>query len=208
MDSENRVQWIYSSKNNKELEERYDQWAAEYDADLEKDFGWAGPQLMADLAADYVEKDARILDAGAGTGLVGVALKQNGYHNLVAGDLSEGMLKQADQKGVYRELHQVVLGESMGFETDAFDAVVSVGVFTEGHAPCEAFDELVRVTRPGGHVMFTLRPDVYEENGFKEKQSELESNGSWKRVKATEPLKLLPTGEPELGFQIWVYQVL
>ena len=37
-DSHNRVQWVYSSSSNQELEERYDQWAAEYDKDLAEEF--------------------------------------------------------------------------------------------------------------------------------------------------------------------------
>ena len=33
----------------------------------------------------------------------------------------------------------------------------------------QARDELVRVTLPGGYIVFRLRPDVYESSGFKEK---------------------------------------
>ena len=38
MEGQNKVQWIYSSRSNEELAERYDQWAKDYDADLERDF--------------------------------------------------------------------------------------------------------------------------------------------------------------------------
>ena len=31
MAEQNRVQWVYSSQNNQELAERYDQWAEDYD---------------------------------------------------------------------------------------------------------------------------------------------------------------------------------
>ena len=36
--SEERIQWVYAATNTQELEERYDQWAAAYDKDLEDDF--------------------------------------------------------------------------------------------------------------------------------------------------------------------------
>jgi len=59
-----------------------------------------------------------------------------------------------------RLLARMVLGETLEFETDAFDAVTCVGVLTFGHAPASSLDEFVRVTKPGGHVTFTVRPDV------------------------------------------------
>ena len=90
MEGQNRVQWIYSSRNNQELAERYDQWAKDYDSDLERDFAWVGPQRAAEILAQHVPKEANILDAGAGTGLVGQCLAQLGYQNMVAMDLSAG----------------------------------------------------------------------------------------------------------------------
>jgi hypothetical protein len=82
-----------------------------------------------------------------------------------------------------------------------------VGVLTVGHAPASSLDELVRVTRSGGHIVFTLRPDVYEGSGFKEKQAKLESEGKWKLVEVTDPVPVLPKGEPDVFHQVWVYQV-
>ena len=207
MEKQSKVQWIYSSRNNQELEERYDQWAKDYDADLEQDFGYQGPQRTAEFFTRYVPKTARILDAGAGTGLMGEILGKLGYHDLVAMDLSQGMLEEARKKNVYREFHQMVMGEPLDFTTDYFDAVISTGVLTVGHAPASSLDELVRITKPGGHIVFTLRPDVYEDSGFKEKQTALESESKWKLVEVSEEFQTIPKGEPDVYHQIWVYQV-
>ncbi len=206
-ESHNRVQWVYSSTSNQELEERYDQWASDYDKDLAEDFAWNAPKNAAQVFAKHVQVGAKILDAGAGTGLVGECLSEMGYRDLAAMDLSLGMLQEAREKKVYDGFHQMVLGEQLGFETDAFDAVISVGVFTLGHAPPHAFDELVRITKPGGFIVFSLRTDVYEENGFKEYLSGLEAAGKWKLAEATDPFQPLPKGEPEVFHQIWAYQV-
>ena len=140
MSSENKVQWIYSSRDNPELAERYDQWAKDYDSDLEQDFGWVGPQQAVEVFSKYVPKDARVLDAGAGTGLVGKSLHELGYRELVAMDLSQGMLDEAHKKGVYLELRRMVMGETLDFPTDHFDGVVSVGVLTVGHAPASSLE--------------------------------------------------------------------
>ena len=175
MTEEDKLQWIYSSRDNQEIEERYDGWATDYDNDLEHDFAWRSPQETSKVLARYVNKNARVLDAGAGTGLVGSELAKLGFDNLVAMDLSQGMLDEANQKSVYQELRQMVMGDSLDFPTDSFDAVISVGVLTLGHAPPSSFDELVRITKPGGYIVFSLRPDAYECNGFKDKMDELES---------------------------------
>lgn len=207
MTEQNRVQWVYSARNEQELEARYDQWAAEYDGDLETDFGWLSPQRTADTLAQYVARDAIILDAGAGTGLVGQCLYDLGYRQLTAMDLSLGMLEVARQKNIYQALDQMVMGETLDYATDRFDATVVVGVFTQGHAPAGSLDELVRVTKPGGHIVFSLRTDTYRENGFKEKQEALEAAGLWQQVAVTDAFQPLPKGEPEVLHQVWVYQV-
>jgi hypothetical protein len=78
---------------------------------------------------------------------------------------------------------------------------------TVGHAPASSLDELVRITRPGGHVVFSLRPDVYEGSGFKDKHAALEASGKWTLVEVSDPTPVLPKGEPEVMHQVWVYRV-
>ena len=206
--SEERVQWIYSSQNNSELSERYDEWAKDYDKDLSEVFGWIAPKTASDYLAKYVEANSNVLDAGAGTGLVGLALAEHGFQNLTAMDLSEGMLKEARNKNVYKSFDQMTLGEHLDYETNSFDAVITVGVMTLGHAGPESFDELIRITKPQGYIVFTIRTDVYLENGFKEKQAEVESNKLWKLVEISDEFHPLPVGEPEVLHQVWVYKVL
>jgi len=207
MKRQERVKWVWSSQDNKELEGRYDQWAQDYDADLDEEFGYVSPQRAVDVFRRYVPKGARILDAGAGTGLVGELLLKQGYSNLVAMDMSVGMLEKARAKNAYREFHRMVMGETLGFSTDSFDAVISIGVLTVGHAPASSLDEMIRVTKPGGSIVYTLRPDVYRNNGFKEKQDALVVEGKWILAEVSEEFQALPKGEPDVYHQVWVYQV-
>ena len=119
VEQQNVVQWVYSSRNNEELGKRYDHWAKSYDEDLDRDFGWSGPLRTVEMVTKYVPTNARVLDAGAGTGLVGKLLADQGYTDLVAMDLSAGTLEEAGKKSVYREFHQMVMGARLDFLTNS-----------------------------------------------------------------------------------------
>ena len=207
MPEEGKIQWLHTARNLQEMEDRYNQWATEYDADLQNDFAYNGPQTAAALLTRHVPKGARILDAGAGTGLVGQCLAGLGYTDLTAMDLSPVMLDESRKKNLYRELHQMVMGEPLDFPSDAFDAVVSVGVFTMGRAPASSFDELVRVTRPGGHLVFSIRLDAFKTGGFDQKLVALEAQHKWQLAEVTDPFAPLPKGEPDIFYRVWVYRV-
>ncbi|MGB2813661.1 MAG: class I SAM-dependent methyltransferase [Dehalococcoidales bacterium] len=206
MGKQDKLKWIYSSRNNQELTERYNQWAKDYDHDLTHEILDRSPELSVDFFTRYVAKEAKVLDAGAGTGMVGEILAKNGYTDLVAMDLSQEMLEEARKKNVYRELHQMVMGEPLDFATNSFGATICVGVLTVGHAPASSLDELVRVTRPGGYIIFTLHTDTYQNSGFKEKQTALESEGKWKLVEKSEKLQLV-ANEPDISHHIWGYKI-
>ncbi|HZC18358.1 MAG TPA: class I SAM-dependent methyltransferase, partial [Rubrobacteraceae bacterium] len=148
-----------------------------------------------------------IFDAGAGSGLMGVVLAPLGYGDIIGIDISPEMLELARKKGVYKELHQMELGGRLDFPDDAFAAVVSTGVFAAGHAPPESFEDLIRLTRAGGYLIFSVRTDVYEEGGFREKQEALEREGRWRLVEATEPFSHLRFEDPELKVRVFAYQV-
>ena len=205
-DSHRRVQWVYESTSNQQLEERYDQWAAEYDQDLDEVFAWNAPQNGANMLAKLLPTSAAVLDAGAGTGLVGKCLADAGFNNMAAMDLSQGMLDEARKKNVYNAFHQMTLGETLDFNTGAFDAVISVGVFTLGHAPINSFDELVRVTKPGGYIVFSLRTDMVAD-GYQEYFDKLVADGKWRLAEKSDYFQPLPKGEPEVFHQIWAFRV-
>ena len=207
MSKEDRLKWIYSSKDNEELAERYDQWAESYDQELEEDYGWQIPQLMVEELSHLTPRSGRVLDAGAGTGLVGRYLGALGYGDLVAMDLSNEMLNKAREKGVYGEFYQMDLAETLNFPDNSFDAVVCAGVLTFSHAPAKSLNELVRVTKPGGHLLYSLRTDAYESMGFEEITKGLDGDGKWKLLEK-KGHQSFAQKEQEVVHDIWVYQVL
>ena len=200
-----RVNAVFEAQNPQELAARYDEWAASYEDDMD-DHG--GPQEATEVLTRYVAPDARILDAGCGTGLAGQILAARGYRQLEGLDLSAGMLREAGNKGCYTALHQQTLGEALDFPSAIFDAVLSVGVFVRAHAPSRSLAELIRITKPGGYIIFTLRPAFYVATDFKATMTALAEAGRWRLVETTEPFDGRYKHSPGINLQVWVYEVL
>ena len=198
---------VYGARSRDDLEAIYDRWAGEYDEDATEYFGYLGPELALERIQRLVPKQARILDAGAGTGRLGRLLAGVGYNNLVGFDLSRGMLAQAGRLGVYTALHHMALGETLGFDDDAFDATACIGTLTTGHAPAEGIDELIRVTRAGGLIVVSLNLDTYGDDGIEARIERLVAERRWTLVEASGPLKIMPRGEPDMNHEIRVYRV-
>ena len=172
--------------------------------------GYTNPAVAAALVARHVRApDSRILDAGVGTGIIGEILSILGYRNLTGIDMSEGMLAKARERNVYSDLRNRVLGEPLDFDDGAFSAVVSFGVFTPGHAPAAAFDELTRVTRPGGHLIFTVSTAAWRDGDFRQKLHGLEQAGRLGAVESTDEYRPMPLSQTESTFttRAYVYTV-
>jgi MFS family permease len=198
---------LYGAANFEELRAEYDRIASAYDDALLDDMGYRSPGAVTAVARRLLPAHARILDAGSGTGLLGVALSEAGFTRLDGLDLSPRMLIEAARKGVYGELREGRLGEDLDYETGTYEGVVSAGVLTIGHAPAVSLEELVRITRRGGHVIFTLRSDRMPP-GFEDKIAELERASRWKLVERGEEFQALPSGEPEVLVRVWAFRVL
>jgi predicted TPR repeat methyltransferase len=199
---------VYRSPSRDALKSTYDQWAASYDADMVLT-GYVHYPVLTGLVCRYVpRKDSTILDAGVGTGALGSLLNLLGYNNLSGIDMSDGMLAKAAERKCYSDLRKAVLGEKLDFVDRSFDAIVSTGTFTEGHAPASAFDELVRLLETGGVIIFTVAGMVWEEKGFKAKLVDLVSSGALKLIEVTQPYQPMPysPAESHITTRAYVYR--
>ncbi|TVT26196.1 class I SAM-dependent methyltransferase [Amycolatopsis rhizosphaerae] len=196
-----------TATNSQEAARIYDDWAEDYERRI-LSYGYSTPAVAAGFFGRYVAPGAgSVLDAGAGTGMMGQVLAPLGYHDITGIDISENMLKVAREKRVYRDLRRMELGRRLDFPDHTFAAVVSTGVFAAGHAPPESLTELVRVSRPGGCVIFSVRTDVYVEGGFRDRQDALEREGKWRLLQTSEPFSHLRYEDPGLKVRIFAYRV-
>jgi predicted TPR repeat methyltransferase len=182
---------VYDAKRPEEVAALYDRWADTYDGEMAQ-AGYRHPTICLALLARHLPRGAApLLDAGAGTGLIGEWLGIMGYPMVEALDISDGMLAQAARKNVYVALHRLALGGDLPFTDGAFAGIISAGVFTSGHVGVEGLDELVRICAPGGVIVLTVKNTLWEE-GFSKRIAELETAGVVSRAEETEPYVSMP----------------
>jgi SAM-dependent methyltransferase len=204
-DLETWLERVYQSDGDRAtLDGLYDQWASDYDQQI-----WASGNPYIAITAGFVGRrvadfDARILDAGCGTGNMAQILTQMGYRHIDGLDPSAGMLAVAGRKQIYRELHQLYLGERVDLPDASYDAVVAAGVLTHGHAPPESLDGILRLTRTDGIILFSLSQIAYEEYGFKQKIAELDAAGRWRKLDQSELFRTYPFSDKEAHLRHWV----
>ena len=130
--------------------------------------------------AKYFNPHETILDLGCGAGRIALGLAKLGYHRVFGGDLAEGMIAQAREIGVILGLEVAFSRQDatcLEFEDETFDGIV-FGFNGLMQIPLrdnrrKALSEIWRVTRPGGHFVFTTldREDRLYESVFKDESN-------------------------------------
>ncbi len=171
---------IYKIKKPEELLKYYQDWTDnnKYNKDM-VDWNYTAPQETVSVLRKYaLNKNSRILDAGCGTGLVGIELKKYGYSNIEGVDFSQSMLDLVPQN-IYQKIEKIDLNKPLKFKHNIYDVVMCVGTFTYGHVKPHALDEIIRITKNKGLICFTINEGIYEEYGFDKKIKELTNNKLW-----------------------------
>ncbi|MEZ5925505.1 MAG: class I SAM-dependent methyltransferase [Hyphomicrobiaceae bacterium] len=183
---------VYAAKSPDEIAALYDAWAATYEKEM-AEIGYRHPSVGLALLTRHLARGAApVLDAGAGTGLLGEWLAILGYPHVEALDISEGMLAVAAAKGCYRKLHRLALGGALPFADGQFAGVTAVGVFSTGHVGPEGLGELVRCTRKNGVIVLTIKLALWERS-FRAAVAELVGAGCVSIAEETPPYVSMPT---------------
>ncbi|MCS6873714.1 MAG: methyltransferase domain-containing protein [Pyrinomonadaceae bacterium] len=137
----------------------YDKFAKKYDKFLLP----AEQKFLAKWrreALGLLPENAKILEIGAGTGLNFQFYPTSRL--LVASDISRNMLLQASEKSKDFLLVQAD-AENLPFEDKYFDAAVATLVFCSIRSPHKAFNELKRVVKKDGDIIFLehVRPEGF-----------------------------------------------
>ncbi|MBN9073009.1 MAG: class I SAM-dependent methyltransferase [Rhizobiales bacterium] len=182
---------VYDAKRPEEVAALYDGWAETYDAEMAV-AGYRHPSICLALLSRHLAPGAGpVLDAGAGTGVLGAWLGIMGYSPVEGLDISPGMLAVAARKGGYARLHRLALGGPLPFEDGSFAGIVSAGVFTSGHVGVEGLDELLRICASGGIIVLTVKDTLWK-SGFASRIDSLVAQGTVARAEETQPYVSMP----------------
>ena len=162
-----RLSRVYDNPGDKQA--LFDDWAPTYDQDLVDELGYVADAEACRVFVSLVpDRQARILDAGCGTGLVGRRLQQAGYNNIHGSDYSQKMLDQARATGAYQSLEQHDLTLPVVTE-QPYDAAIAVGVFAFSIPSAEHLVNITRSLRPGGIAVITVNGKAWREVGWEAK---------------------------------------
>lgn len=108
-------------------------------------------------------KNKSFLDAGCGIGIFSALAEKKGA-KVTSLDVGESLLKEAAKRSKSKKVAGLVT--DLPFKNDSFDVVLATEVLEHTSNPAKGFDELVRVTKPGGQVVITVPnriwlPSVY-----------------------------------------------
>lgn len=156
----------------------------------------ATPVAAVDLLLKHLQSlgynnDARILDLGCGSGIIGQELNKRGYKNIDGVDLCAEMLAKAKEKRVYKALFEGEMAsdecKKLNLASDQYDAATCVAVLTHGHVKGKGFDDFVHVLKPEGLACFTVRRLVWEDPsyGYMTKMEQLCTAKKWKLLEKT-----------------------
>jgi SAM-dependent methyltransferase len=165
----------YSDPPTDKLMEFYAAWAENYDTDLIDAYGYMAPtDAVAGLMTLGLPADARILDAGCGTGQAGALMAAAGFTNIDGADLSPEMRAVAGRLGVYKYLYHLDMTADYAPQIadyaqpadGPYDAVICVGVFGYGPPHVGDLPRIMDAARPGAPVLVTVNGKGWEKTGW------------------------------------------
>ncbi|GAA6020135.1 hypothetical protein JCM10207_006269 [Rhodosporidiobolus poonsookiae] len=132
--------------------------------------------LPASAMDEELPRPSFILDIGAGSGLSGEILTEEG-HQWVGMDISGGMLEQALEREVEGDLMLADIGQGIPYRPGSFDGAISVSVLqwlcnadAASHSPAgrllRFFTDLFGCLRKGSRAVFQFYPESDDQVKF------------------------------------------
>jgi len=163
----------YTISSPDEARPFYDDWAAGYEDEVAAN-GYITPKRCSEALAAHAQLPwAPIMDLACGTGLSGLALKAAGFECIDGFDLSEGMLEQAREKGIYRELALCDLSKPLEMPGDVYQNAAAIGCVSPEYMPPTVLDEILGKLPSGGCLVFSVNDHAAKDGTIRGRINEL-----------------------------------
>ena len=167
MTQDKSLDGAYALQTTEDVTRLYADWAGDYDQSFAESHHYIVPDQLAAILKDQGGDPYPVLDIGAGTGLIGSALRATGMGGEIdAIDLSAEMLAVAEAKGIYRNHICADLTRDLPIGDWSYGALISAGTFTHGHVGPVCLPELIRIARPGAICCLSINAEVFDSAGF------------------------------------------
>lgn len=133
---------------------------------------WRVADLLVDTCSEYDINlhDLRVLDVGAGNGMVGDELVQRGVRHVVGIDIYDEArdATMRDRQGIYRDYHVVDLTKlkpavESRLREHRFNCMTTVAALGFGDIPPLAFNTALDLVQTGGVIAFNIKEDFIDE---------------------------------------------
>jgi len=116
-------------------------------------------KLVEEFLQMKVPHGSEILDVAAGSGILSCLLQLKGYSTLDALDENMDVIRELKALNLYREyIPCAVKGvRSTGLNSSMYDVVITAGGFAKDAINPLDITELIRILRPEGHLLWTMR---------------------------------------------------
>ena len=122
-----------------------------YENNVEKDFFYS---VTVNYYLKYINKNDKVLDIGAGTGRLSLAVRNYGC-NVTAVDTSKSMLRHISEKA--SDIKTIIVdSEVLPLESESFDVVVSCDAMIHFLNWKQFLLEHCRVLKKGGYIVYNL----------------------------------------------------
>mmetsp|Transcript_7413 Transcript_7413/g.16808 ORF Transcript_7413/g.16808 Transcript_7413/m.16808 type:complete len:225 (-) Transcript_7413:97-771(-) len=183
----------------KQVADVYDAWGQAYDEDI-RVWGYDAPERATDLLVAIIDDETTeikkmgtvrgtVLDVACGTGLQAKSLRENGFGPIYGIDISKELVKAAIASGRYNDVQIGDLNNPLPYDDNSFNHAMCIGSLTYVDLTKlpNTFDELCRIVKPNGKVIFTCRSDRNEQC-----ECVASAMNKWKLLRKLGPLPYLP----------------
>ena len=139
-----------------------------------------------------LDKSVKVIDIACGIGAVASELVAEGYKNIDGLDPVKGYLEVAKERNLYKQYFPMSVDpdKNLPIANDTYDVMVCCAGFFEGLMSPKVFPELIRITKPGGILIWNIAEGYEEINkAFKKYDQiidELRASKKWEYYKPRE----------------------